>query len=299
MKKKSGFTLVEMLAVIVVLAIITTIVVTSAYSLVKDNKNDQYNVLMKEIEQAAKIYLNDNYESNIVGRESKYLSVRLLIDNGCASTYVKISDLVEKGLLKKSDINDPRDNSSLYDKYVRMYYDNSSLVIDNEVKDSAGEICSNYNDGYYKIADQTKTFLRYNNQIWRILAINMDGSVRIILNDSIGSSVFGKDSTYQSSYVLANMQYWYLYDISSLSKNLIRSASLNLLSEAEYLTVKNIVGTDEFWILDKTDSTKGKTTNGVVGNNTYSAAIKPVVEILPTAIYVSGTGTSDNPYTIR
>lgn len=303
---KKGFTLVEILAVIIVMAVVATIVVTSAYSLVKSNNEEQYNVLISEIEQAVKLYLSDNYENYVVGRESKYLSVKFLRDNSCDKIYIKLSDLISANLIKEASLVDPRDNNNISkDKYVKVYYDrDGNLVIDKEFSDTASASCDSTGITYdintkeYSIRD-VNNYVSLNNQIWRIFDINKDGSMRLILDGNIGSSVFGKDGSYNSSYVLASMQYWYIYEMSRSAKNIVRESSLSLLTNVEYENLTNSVkGSDEFWILNYSDNT-GLTTSNNKNYNTYSSYIRPVIELKPTATYVSGNGSASSPYTVR
>ena len=54
-----GFTLVEMLAVVVILGILATIMVSTATNFIKDNKEKQYKNLKKFILSAAKVYISD------------------------------------------------------------------------------------------------------------------------------------------------------------------------------------------------------------------------------------------------
>ena len=54
-----GFTLVEVLAVVVILGILATIMVSTATNFIKDNKKEQYNNLKKSILSAAKVYISD------------------------------------------------------------------------------------------------------------------------------------------------------------------------------------------------------------------------------------------------
>lgn len=303
--KNKGFTLVELLAVIIVMAVIATIIVTSAYSLVKSNRDEQYDVLLLEIKQAVKLYLNDNYENYVIGREPKSLSVKFLHDNSCDKTYIQLRDLVSADLIKEKALVDPRDNSSIsLDKYVKVYYDKSDLTIDKEFSDTNNNVCDNASITYdtntrkYSVFNDNN-YVSLNNQIWRIFDINKDGSIRLILNGNIGSSVFGKDGAYNSSYVLANMQYWYIYEMSSSAKELIRESSLSLLTDIEYNKLTdNVKGTDEFWILNYSDNT-GVTTSNNKNYNTYNSYIRPVIELKPTVIYVSGNGTIDSPYRVR
>ena len=55
-----GFTLVELLGVVVILATITAIMVPSVNHLIDRNKEDNYNSLKNGIVRAAKIYVSDN-----------------------------------------------------------------------------------------------------------------------------------------------------------------------------------------------------------------------------------------------
>lgn len=303
--KNKGFTLVELLAVIVIMAVIAAVVVTSAFSIVNSNKKEQYDVLISEIEHAVKLYLSDNYENYVVGRDYKYLSVKFLDDNSCAKIYIQLKDLVNANLIKESSLVDPKNDKNIsIEKYVEVSYYNSDLTISSEFSDTVNASCSNSDVKYdinsknYSI-NAANNYVSLNNQLWRIIKINKDGSIRLLLDSNIGSSVFGKDGSYDSSYVLSSIQYWYIYEISSVAKELIRESSLSLLTNSEYgnltQSIKENMG--EFWIIDS-DRT-GLTTNGNKEYNTYSSYVKPVIELKPSAIYVSGNGSYDSPYTVR
>ena len=61
-----GFTLIEILAVVIILSIITAIMVPSVNYLIDKNKEDNYKQLEKNILNATKIYLSDNrYNINL------------------------------------------------------------------------------------------------------------------------------------------------------------------------------------------------------------------------------------------
>ncbi len=303
--KNKGFTLVELLAVIIVMSVIAAIVVTSAYSIVKSNRDEQYDVLITEIKQAVRLYLNDNYENYVVGREFNHLPVRVLNDNDCSKIYIKLKDLVDANLLKESNLIDPTNNKNInIEKYIEVYYENSDLTISRDFIDTPKNYCDNTNiiydsnsKSYYMNTDNN--YVSLNNQLWRIIGINKDGSIKLLLNDNIGNSVFGQNGSYTSSYVLTSMQYWYMYDVSESSKDLIKESSLSLLMNTEYSSLpNNIKGTDEFWLIDSNDNT-GITTNGNKDYNKYSSLIKPTIELKSNVIYVSGNGNISNPYTIR
>lgn len=61
-----GFTLVEVLAVVVILSVLVAIMVPSVNQLINKNKENNYEQLENSIIQSAKIYLSDNrYNINI------------------------------------------------------------------------------------------------------------------------------------------------------------------------------------------------------------------------------------------
>lgn len=125
MKNNKGFTLVELLAVIVVLSILITIAVPSTIGISNKIKKNMYCSKIDSIEINAKFYGEDRKESfteNYTSSEGTF-----------ASKTITVNDLIESGDLKKDNnvrpfIVDPRDNSSMddleliiYEKYNRIY----------------------------------------------------------------------------------------------------------------------------------------------------------------------------------
>ena len=301
-KNKMGFTLVELLGVIVILVIVAGVVVTSAFSLVKSHNNEEYSILISEFEQAVKAYLNDNYENYVVGKSFNTFAVKLLYDNNCSKNYIKIDDLVRSSYIKESSLVDPRDNSTISkDKYIEVYYNNSDMTINSVFSDSNTITCSNitYNNGSY-IFNSSNNYVLFNNQLFRIIKINKDGSIRLFADSNIGDSVFGKDGTYSSSYVLSSLQYWFIYDISAYSKELVREASLSLISDTEYNSLNaNTKTNDEIWILQSGTTGITNLKDESIDYLTQFAYIRPVIELKPSVIYVGGDGSISNPYVIR
>ena len=117
-----GFTLVELLAVLVVLAILIAIAVPSTISISNKIKVNMYCNKIESIETAAKLYGEDRKDSFSEKYEDAY-----------ASETINVERLVETGDLKKDSttapyILDPRDNASMdelqiivYVKYNRIY----------------------------------------------------------------------------------------------------------------------------------------------------------------------------------
>lgn len=121
MKNNKGFTLVELLAVIVILAILITIAVPSTIGISNKLKENMYCKKIDSIEVAAKLYGEDR-KSSFTETYETYPSRK-----------ITVKDLIETGDLKKDNstspyILDPRDNTSMddleltvYEKYNRIY----------------------------------------------------------------------------------------------------------------------------------------------------------------------------------
>lgn len=62
MKNEKGFSLIELLAVIIILAVITTIVVPSVIRTIRRSADQSYEVLVKSIETSAELYITNRYD---------------------------------------------------------------------------------------------------------------------------------------------------------------------------------------------------------------------------------------------
>ena len=108
---KKGFTLIELIAVIVVLSLITTLAVVSVASIRNKVNERHYNSLVKTIESAAQSYAEET---------------------GITKMYVQT--LIDKGLVQTEDetrqIYDPRDNSVLNCRIIK--YENGIATLTSE-----------------------------------------------------------------------------------------------------------------------------------------------------------------------
>jgi len=126
---KKGFTLVEVVATIVILAIIGAIVLPIVDSTIKENKEILYKSQLKEIEEATEKWA--------------YKNMDLLPNSGEVKT-IKLEELKKAGFLPL-DIRDPRDNKLLpNDLLITITFENNNYVFDvNE--ESGTNITSEYN----------------------------------------------------------------------------------------------------------------------------------------------------------
>ena len=118
-KKKNGFTLVELLAVIVILAILVTIAVPSTMSISNRIKKNMYCSKIDFIENAAKLYGEDR---------------RKQIENKGGSMTVTVKELVNTNYLKKDHdtepfIEDPRTKESLDNLKLTVNIKNNRIAV--------------------------------------------------------------------------------------------------------------------------------------------------------------------------
>lgn len=107
--KQKGFTLVELLAVVIILGIISLIVVPIVSGTVKKQRNKLYDKQVSTIEDAAEGWGAENTD---------------LLPELDKNTYVSLDDLVSGGFLKNADIKDPR-NEEVLTGCVKITYDSS------------------------------------------------------------------------------------------------------------------------------------------------------------------------------
>ena len=99
---KKGFTLVELLAVVIILALLALLTSTAVTKLVNDAKNDLSNTQIKLIKEATEIWMADNL-------------TQLPDNNQCG--YLTLGDLKKYGLLD-SKILDPKNNKNIDDDLI-------------------------------------------------------------------------------------------------------------------------------------------------------------------------------------
>lgn len=125
MTRNKGFTLVELLAVIVITAIIITVAVPSVLTFSENQKKNLYCSKVDTIEKAAQLYGDDNYES--IFNEKIASNCEIDGENIHRCQKIKVSALLAKNYLKKEEnattgekdeIYDPRDNTSMKDNEI-------------------------------------------------------------------------------------------------------------------------------------------------------------------------------------
>lgn len=119
MKNKKGFTLVEILAVIVLMGILLGFAVPSVINISKKQKANLKEQKIEIIVDAAEEYLKDNKDAYYTLKDDYTLNGEYFQSDG-ENIYIPIKNLQDKGYV--DDISDPEsENSYIIDKvYVKI-----------------------------------------------------------------------------------------------------------------------------------------------------------------------------------
>ena len=205
-KKKTilGFTLVELLAVIVILGVLALITFPIIDGTIKNSKEKALESTIKSIEDAAY-----NYSvKNDIGYQLYYKKITL-------------EELSTAGLLEK-EIIDPVTNNKMngcvlykwdevYKQYEFKYDEECNIpskpineIIMNQfpylVTDGTGCITQNDNNysylgGCYLKGNPNNNYIWYSGFLWRIMGINSDGTIRMITEDNVTLIPWGTSRT--------------------------------------------------------------------------------------------------------
>ena len=121
---KKGFTLVEMLAVITLLGLLALVVIPASEAIIKNSKNDSYNIQIQNIKNAMKNYASSN-AFNMPTVNGDYVELTL-------------GDLKREGFLEKEFINPKNEKCFSNDILLRItrVKNNYKYTIESEVTTS-------------------------------------------------------------------------------------------------------------------------------------------------------------------
>ena len=112
--KNKGYTLVELLAVFVILGIIIMISVPAITGVINSSKDKSYDQQVKILENAARTYMSENST--------------LLPDSG-SSYNVTIDNLKENGLISNEEIKNPNYSSGSTEDKKKIQYFNGCIKV--------------------------------------------------------------------------------------------------------------------------------------------------------------------------
>ena len=219
------------------------------------------------------IYLSDisnTYENNLVyelyNEEKLVVSKTVALQNG--KNYVKINIDLKSGDTKKYKIKFILNNKEnipeeyFADKSFNAYLRINSLKINSEIKTATNYILASNvintddtSDGLYKMADYDKViyyykgnvlnnYVSFNDELWRIVRINADGSIRIVKNDNISENIRYNDEAKKddsSDYFASNVK-----NKLSIYYNEVLKKYDTMLTSQDYCLNLNVVRNDNY-----------------------------------------------------
>ena len=181
--KKNGFTLVELLSIVVILGIIVVVALPQISGSIGSKKEKQYNKIVKIVENAGKVYLIENVTKDSV-------SIDILIKNDYLTSGLKnpINNTPLTGCVKKITSDGVTkykyevDNCPNYlTTYIMDLYDNEETRVSDSLKK---DNTKDQNIRYY--GSDPNNYVRFNNELWRIIGV-FGNNVKLVRSESLGS----------------------------------------------------------------------------------------------------------------
>lgn len=240
-KNNKGFTLIELIGVIIIIALLLLIVFPATVRLIKDNDQKKYDYYYDIVLKGANLYASSRRDD--LGGNS---------GNGCVKD-VKVSDLIEKNYIKVFDDEevkcgspseftaDERANLGLTGSYIDIkivndkgkYSSEASLIcvkgeklVYSKLVDDTGS-CDKYvaeaenvlldsilslgtttddNRNYFVSGTATNNYVWYSGKMWRVVSFNkVDRTIKLVTDQAI--STLSYDMAY-SNYSESNVSVW-------------------------------------------------------------------------------------------
>lgn len=221
-------------------------------------------------------------------------------------------------------------------RFITLYLENNKVEevnsIANDIKNNNtnSENFKNINSEYYFYGTEVNNYVSYSNLMWRIIKINTDNSITMILDNNI-TSLADKNKTHINKWLnktdeehtgileenLNNLNKYLTYtktckDVIKDTKSItckdiiedtyITTPSLNdyvntggangFMNNEEYYYLINTNEENKYWYIDS-DGKLGKSDGSDV------LGVKPVVTIKGTIEKTGGNGTEESPYTFE
>lgn len=198
----------------------------------------------------------------------------------------------------------------------------ADIIKENNVNN---ENFKNINSDYYFYENNVNNYIKYSNLIWRIIKVNSDDSVTLVLNNPITVLAFGENRNYKNSYInewlkeifepkLNNSSAYLissttcidkidniksvtckdtfsesLITLPSLSDYASTGSSKSFMNSEEAFYLSNENHQNQNWYIDETGKVATTSKNSIIG-------IKPVITLKKNITLLKGNGTREEPY---
>ena len=277
-------------------------------NVVKENKNIETRVKKEEVQMKKKRKVKKGKMFQLI-----FCLVSFLFILGCLIHY-------GSRFIKYYRIYNPKVDSSGGALLLSSYITGNSEI----VYEGSGLYITSGN--YIYKGDVSNNYIKFNNLLWRIIRINKDNTIEVILDDylnmlpySSSPVSFDKSDIYKyleekvfnnidkDMLVKENICTDMVSDLSNIKCDNTASSYVKLLDITGFLnTVKDkksyLVSDDEIFWLSDYDEDKVWHTNGVNVSSSKETSfyeIRPVIKLKNSVTFESGDGTKEKPYIIK
>ena len=334
--KKNAFTLVELLAIIVIMASMLLIILPSINNTIKNSEEAKKQESLNSIYMAAENYVMANYD--------EYSS----LDNIGSTEYVYIMDLINNGYLSIDTVNPNNDsvfNSKDVVKVTKQENGTFKFELD-YIKNLISTLLEQYQEGnevglvkdetnpnlyYYTGTNEevANNFLWYGGHQWRVLEFDIEAKTLTLITQqpltSIqpASAVWTTKEEYESSYIKTWLNDYFWNSLNSSIQNNILASTFNIgiYTDVDEITITQKVGLldedqykrageadsfldikDYFWLGNRHSSSYVRHVNHIGNLNgsgpSGSYGVRAVIKISDITIIEDSDGTIASSYRI-
>lgn len=324
--KKNGFTLVELLGVIVIIGVLMLLALNPILGQIRNNSSKLSEASLKILYSSTEQYLDEHS--------------KLYPKNDGMIYYIPVGQLVDSEVIKQEFLSTYSDKVLSEESVIKINVVNGgytfSLVsddIDNlaDAYSSVGSVATySYLGGTYIAGATSANYVYYSGMMWRIVGENKDGSIKLISDEIVTTMNFGGNTDIEKNDVMKWLNN-YLYSHLSFSDFLLEEnwctatsstttnssdACLGYADDAFYMNKIGLIDLFQYNLSNQSGDSfinngfpiDTMTTNNtsfyeVAANKTISAKsidsiifVRPVINLSKYSIVNSGSGTSADPY---
>lgn len=328
---KKGFTLVELLGVLIIMSIVLIVVITPIMGQIRNNS--------KKLDDAALKILYASTDNYLDGKAYLYPK------NDGMIYYVPIGQLIDSDNLESNYLSSYSKEVLSRDNVIKVIVDNGGYEFSfAEDTDGLTTLYSAYqnveNDSVYSFLGGTyfsgsasNNYVYYSGLMWRIMGINEDGSIKLIADESVATLNFGNANNYDESYANEWLNNYFISKLKysdflveesacyvptetisksedvceSLSDSALGHSKVTQLSLYEYNMsflnnysyLKNgLVFSTSTYSSTLTDMLYKILSDGSITAISKNSMhyIRPVISLMPESVITSGDGAKNNPY---
>lgn len=336
---KKGFTLVELLGVLVLVAVILIVVVTPIVGQINSKKGEIDEATKMVLFSSATSYL-DNYQTLYPKGDGNvyYISLERMMNAGeLSKEYIDGENLTKETAIKVT-VEDGGYQYSIIQNIDNEIVSGEPVYSSlgkktKELLDSSATV--EYLEGTYFQGNVTNNYVYFSGFLWRIVAINEDGSIKLVTDEVVSTTKYGKSNGEFEKSFMYNWLNDYFYtklsnfdlireaefcdtstnnvDSDDLCENLIDSLyiKVGLLGLSEFNNSKDAEGNSylkngtKFSLTNSYHDDKnlvyvvGTDGNIVKENINNLHYVRPVINIDASTIITAGSGTSSSPFILN